>query len=156
MHGTPRTTSPTVLMVILNFVCRGGYYPPAYYNPSVIFLRKCHLPLHKGGIFWFSPCNLVLYFLIVGDDILGVPFIKIIVFCADVQCTPLRVCAIFVILVVGRPLVVRGRSMNALGPSGTPVPTGFGENFNILIVVEHSICSRRRNGGYGIRPYGFF
>ena len=21
-----------------------------FYNPSVIFLRKCHLPLHKGGL----------------------------------------------------------------------------------------------------------
>ncbi|MBR6545541.1 MAG: hypothetical protein IKT72_01230, partial [Clostridia bacterium] len=22
-----------------------------FYNPSVIFLRKCHLPLHKGGFY---------------------------------------------------------------------------------------------------------
>ncbi|MBR2613775.1 MAG: hypothetical protein IKC55_04040, partial [Clostridia bacterium] len=25
----------------------------------------------------------------------------------------------------------------------------------ILLVGEHSICSRKRKGGYGIRPYGF-
>ena len=41
---------------------------------------------------------------IVGDDILGVPFIKI--------------------------------SVCLKGPSGTPVPTGFGENFDILLVGE--------------------
>ena len=42
-------SAPTDLNVVLKFVCRGGYYPPVYDNPSVIFLRKCHLPLHKGG-----------------------------------------------------------------------------------------------------------
>ena len=41
------------------------------------------------------------------------------------------------------------------GPSRTPVPTGFGENFDILLVGEHSICSRKGTGGYGIRTYGF-
>ena len=34
-----------------------------HYNPSVIF--------------WFSLCYWVCSFLIVGDDVLGVPFIKI-------------------------------------------------------------------------------
>ena len=47
-------SAPTDLMVVLKFVCRGGYYPPVYDNPSVIFLRKCHLPLHKGGVFFGS------------------------------------------------------------------------------------------------------
>ena len=27
--------------------------------------------------------------------------------------------------------------------------------FYILLVGEHSICSRKGTGGYGIRPYGF-
>ena len=27
------------------FYCNSNFF----YNPSVIFLRKCHLPLHKGG-----------------------------------------------------------------------------------------------------------
>ena len=49
--GPPRTSTPTDLIVFLKFACRGGYYPPVYNNPSVIFLRKCHLPLHKGGAF---------------------------------------------------------------------------------------------------------
>ena len=62
-------SAPTDLMVVLKFVCRGGYYPPVYYNPSVIFLRKCHLPLHKGGVFWFSFYYLVSSLLIVGDDV---------------------------------------------------------------------------------------
>ena len=44
-------SAPTDLNVVLKFVCRGGYYPPVYDNPSVIFSRKCHLPLHKGGVF---------------------------------------------------------------------------------------------------------
>ena len=33
-------SAPTDLNVVLKFVCRGGYYPPVYDNPSVIFLRK--------------------------------------------------------------------------------------------------------------------
>ena len=40
-------------------------------------LLNCHLlPLEKAWL-WFSPYNLVLSLLIVGDDVLGVPFIKI-------------------------------------------------------------------------------
>ena len=35
--------------------------------------------------------------------------------------------------------VCRGDSRIALGPSRTPVPTGFGENFDILIVGEDII-----------------
>ena len=47
------------------------------------------------------------------------------------------------------------------GPSGTPVPTGFGENFDILIVGEYtilpsfikiSLCFAR---AFKERPYGF-
>ena len=59
---------------------------------------------------------------IVGDDILGVPFIKI----------SLRF----------------ARTCNAR-------PYRFGGFFNLMPVGEHSICSRKRKGGYGIRPYGF-
>ena len=64
-------SAPTDLNVVLKFVCRGGYYPPVYDNPSVIFLRKCHLPLHKGDIFWFSPYYLVSPLLVVGNIVLG-------------------------------------------------------------------------------------
>ena len=40
-------------------------------------LLNCHLlPLEKAWL-RFSPCNLVSSLLIVGDDVLGVPFIKI-------------------------------------------------------------------------------
>ena len=41
------------------------------------------------------------------------------------------------------------------GPSGTPVPTGLIVFLNLMPVGEHSICSRKGTGGYGIRPYGF-
>ena len=48
--GTPRTSSPTGLIVIPNLSSVGEEFAaPVYDNPSVIFLRKCHLPLHKGG-----------------------------------------------------------------------------------------------------------
>ena len=61
----------------LNVMPVGEGSPLPNNNPSVIFLRKCHLPLHKGGVFWFSFYYLVSSLLIVGDDVLGVPFIKI-------------------------------------------------------------------------------
>ena len=58
-----------------------------YDNPSVIFLRKCTSLYTREAFFWFSPYYLGLSFMsvgvgalddpnIVGDDILGVPFIK--------------------------------------------------------------------------------
>ena len=59
-------SAPTDLMVVLLFVCRGGYYPPAYYNPSVIFLRKCHLPLHKGGVYLVLTLLFGVIFMVVG------------------------------------------------------------------------------------------
>ena len=69
-------SAPTDLMVVLKFVCRGGYYPPAYYNPSVIFLRKCHLPLHKGGAFLVLALLFGVIFMIVGTGVLDGPRIK--------------------------------------------------------------------------------
>ena len=44
-------------------------------SDSSASLRVCHLlPLEKAWL-WFSPYNLVLFLLIVGDDVLGVPFV---------------------------------------------------------------------------------
>ena len=128
--------------------------PPSFSceNATSLYTREAFL--------WFSPYNLVLSFLLVGDDILGVPSIKIS-FCLK-------------------------------GPSRTPVPTGYGENFDILIVGEDiilplfmknllhfarttggrpyrfnfylNIClygsilyaPEEEKGGYEIRPYGLF
>ena len=96
-------SAPTDLMVVLKFVCRGGYYPPVYDNPSVIFLRKCHLPLHKGGVFLV----LVLLFGVIFLDCRGRhpwrPVYKnIIAFCAGSRGRlPLRVCARLIFLIVG-------------------------------------------------------
>ena len=89
-------SAPTDLMVVLKFVCRGGYYPPVYDNPSAIFLRKCHLPLHKGGVCLV----LVLLFGVIFLDCRGRhpwrPVYKnIIVFRADDQWSPLPICATF-------------------------------------------------------------
>ena len=44
-------------------------------------------------------------------------------------------------------MVARGRSKNA--------PTGLVVVLELMPVGEHSICSRKGTGGYGIRPYDF-
>ena len=87
------------MIVVLNLSVGEGLAPPVIYKKSLRFART------TGGR-PYRRC-VVLSFLIVGDDILGVPSIKIS-FCLK-------------------------------GPSGTPVPTGFGENFDILLVGEDII-----------------
>ena len=44
-------SAPTGLKVVLKFVCRGGYYPPVYDNPSVIFFAKMPPPFTQGRRF---------------------------------------------------------------------------------------------------------
>ena len=102
-NGQSRTPVPTGLIVVLKFVCRGGYYPPVYDNPSVIFLRKCHLPLHKGGVFLV----LALLFGVIFLDCRGRrprrPVYKnIIAICTGRRRRrPLPICARFNLSVVG-------------------------------------------------------
>ena len=62
------------LIVALIFFCRGGVYirritiPPSFSceNATSLYTREAFV--------WFSPYYWVLPFLIVGDDILGVPY----------------------------------------------------------------------------------
>ena len=131
--------APTDLNVVLKFVCRGGYYPPVYDNPSVIFLRKCHLPLHKGGVF------LVLSLL------LGVAFIdcrgrrprrpvykNIIAFCTGRRgAAPYRFGGGFDVVIVGatigRPSFIK-ISFCLKRTVGDAGPYRFGGRFDVLVV----------------------
>ena len=58
--------APTDLNVVLKFVCRGGYYPPAIYKNIIAFCTgsRGRLPLRVCAR---------LIFLIVGTDVLGGP-----------------------------------------------------------------------------------
>ena len=46
-------SAPTDLMVVLKFVCRGGYYPPVVYKISLRFARDAEdvVPYRFGGGF---------------------------------------------------------------------------------------------------------
>ena len=49
-RGRPMV-APTDLMIVLNFVCRGGYYPPVVYKISLRFARDAEddVPYRFGG-----------------------------------------------------------------------------------------------------------
>ena len=86
----------------------------------------------------------MLSFLIVGDDVLGVPFIKISLRFARAvgDACPYKICGSFDILSVGHDILGVPSikiSFCLKGPSRTPVPTGFGENFDVLLVGEDII-----------------
>ena len=56
----------------------GSFLLFIFKTPSVTLAMKiaaCHLP-QEGGLFEFPLGDLTLYFLFVGDDILGIPFIR--------------------------------------------------------------------------------
>ena len=54
---------------------------------------------------------------------------------------------------IGRPSFIK-ISFCLKRTVGDAGPYRFWLKFYILLVVEHSICSRKGTGGYGIRPYG--
>ena len=70
-------SAPTDLMVVLKFVCRGGYYPPVVITIPPSFSCENATSLYtREALLRLSPYNLVSPLLIVGDDILGVPFVR--------------------------------------------------------------------------------
>ena len=104
--------APTDLNVVLKFVCRGGYYPPAIYKNIIAFCTgsRGRLPLQVCAR---------LIFLIVGATTMfskktcGLPsgrpsFIKIS-FCLKRtvgDAGPYKICGIFDILSVGEDIIL--------------------------------------------------
>ena len=60
-------SAPTDLMVVLKVVCRGRYYPPAVCKNHCVWHGQSRTPAPTG----LSAFDI----LIVGDDVLGVPFV---------------------------------------------------------------------------------
>ena len=71
---------------------------------------------------------------------------------------PYKICGIFDILSVGEDIILPSFIKISLrfARAFKERPYGFGVFLNSMPVGEHSICSQKGTGGYGIRPYGFF
>ena len=120
------------------------------------------LPNIKGRI-WNPPLQILFLSVGVGaldnpkycrgDQWSSVVYKNIIAFWADVQCTPLPVCARLIFLIVGA--IQESPSNQTKKGDSWIAPTGLVVVLELMPVGEHSICSRREKGGYGIRPYGF-